>query len=210
MNSKPLIRCTRVAKLYDERLIFKDVTFTVHPGRVILLIGANGSGKSTLLKILAGLLKPSRGTVERDALGMQTGYLGHGNFLYPKLTAGENLFFWGRLQGVPERGLNERVEAILEIMELGAFKDEKAGDFSMGMAQRLNLARIFLSTPKLLLLDEPGAGLDARSMNILRKEIAKARDAGSGIVWVSHNIDTDSSCADHVVRLEGKTLKGAL
>lgn len=209
MNGETLIRCTRVAKLYNERLVFKDVTFTVLPASVTLLTGANGAGKSTLLKILSGLARPSLGTVERGARDTETGYLGHGTFLYPRLTARENLFFWGRMQGLPEKELGARVDAMLENMELTAFSDEKSGDFSRGMSQRLNLARLFLGNPRLLLLDEPGSGLDARSMDILRREIGKAREAGAGIVWVSHNIDADSRLADRVLRLEGRTLKGA-
>ncbi len=209
MTGKTLIRCTRLAKMYNERLIFRDVAFTVRSGAVILLTGANGAGKSTLLKILSGLIRPSYGTVERDICDAETGYLGHGTFLYPRLTARENLFFWGRLYGLSEKHLNKRVPAMLERMALDAFCDEPAGDFSRGMSQRLNLARIFLGNPRLLLLDEPGAGLDVQSMRLLRREIAAAREAGAGIVWVSHNIEADAPLADQVLRLEDKTLKGA-
>lgn len=210
MNNATLIRCTRVAKLYNERLIFKNVTFAVYPGSITLLTGVNGAGKSTLLRILSGLARPTHGTVERHAQDTETGYLGHGTFLYPKLTAKENLFFWGRLQKLPEKYLKSRVTTALENMELSAFGDDKSGDFSRGMSQRLNLARVFLNNPRLVLLDEPGAGLDIRSMGLLRQEIARARENGAGIVWVSHTVDTDSHLADRILCLEEKTLKGAV
>ncbi len=170
-----------------------------------LLAGPNGAGKSTLLKLMAGLSRPSAGSVERGVAEDSLGYLGHQTFIYPELTAFENLAFWARLHGLaPERCTEEALLAALDRMELKRFAFERAGGFSRGMAQRLNLARVLLLSPSLLLLDEPGTGLDTRSMAILHREIAAARDRGAGIVWISHSVAEDLARADHVLAIAEK------
>ncbi|WP_035069062.1 ABC transporter ATP-binding protein [Nitratidesulfovibrio termitidis] len=200
-----LLRLTKVAKFYGNRLVIKDVSFEVSPGTVTLLAGPNGAGKSTLLKLMAGLSRPSSGNVERGIADEALGYLGHQTFIYPELTAFENLAFWARLHGLaPERCSEDALLAALERMELKRFAFERAGGFSRGMAQRLNLARVLLLSPSLLLLDEPGTGLDTRSMAILHREIAAARDRGAGIVWISHSVTEDLARADRVLAIAEK------
>lgn len=200
-----LLRLTKVAKFYGNRLVIKDVSFEINPGTVTLLAGPNGAGKSTLLKLMAGLSRPSAGSVERGIAEDALGYLGHQTFIYPELTAFENLAFWARLHGLaPERCFEEALLAALERMELKRFAHERAGGFSRGMAQRLNLARVLLLSPSLLLLDEPGTGLDTRSMAILHREIAAARDRGAGIVWISHSVAEDLARADRVLAIAEK------
>lgn len=200
-----LLRLTKVAKFYGNRLVIKDVSFKAAPGTVTLLAGPNGAGKSTLLKLMAGLSRPSAGSVERGVAEDSLGYLGHQTFIYPELTAFENLAFWARLHGLaPERCTEEALLAALDRMELKRFAFERAGGFSRGMAQRLNLARVLLLSPSLLLLDEPGTGLDTRSMAILHREIAAARDRGAGIVWISHSVAEDLVRADHVLAIAEK------
>ncbi len=200
-----LLRLTKVAKFYGNRLVIKDVSFEAAPGTVTLLAGPNGAGKSTLLKLMAGLSRPSAGSVERGIADEALGYLGHQTFIYPELTAFENLAFWARLHGLsPERCSDEALLAALDRMELKRFAFERAGGFSRGMAQRLNLARVLLLSPSLLLLDEPGTGLDTRSMVILHREIAAARDRGAGIVWISHSVAEDLARADRVLAIAEK------
>ncbi len=200
-----LLRLTKVAKFYGNRLVIKDVSFEAAPGTVTLLAGPNGAGKSTLLKLMAGLSRPSAGSVERGVAEESLGYLGHQTFIYPELTAFENLAFWARLHGLaPERCTEEALLAALDRMELKRFAFERAGGFSRGMAQRLNLARVLLLSPSLLLLDEPGTGLDTRSMAILHREITAARDRGAGIVWISHSVAEDLVRADHVLAIAEK------
>lgn len=200
-----LLRLTKVAKFYGNRLVIKDVSFKAAPGTVTLLAGPNGAGKSTLLKLMAGLSRPSAGSVERGVAEDSLGYLGHQTFIYPELTAFENLAFWARLHGLaPERCTEEALLAALDRMELKRFAFERAGGFSRGMAQRLNLARVLLLSPSLLLLDEPGTGLDTQSMAILHREIAAARDRGAGIVWISHSVAEDLVRADHVLAIAEK------
>ena len=195
-----LLSLASVAKVYGTRVIFKGVSLEVAPGTVTLLTGANGAGKSTLMRIMAGLARPSGGAVQCRVPEARLGYLGHATFVYPALTAWENLRFWGDVYGLG--GGSAAVDAVLERVELRPHAHERAGVFSRGMAQRLNLARVLLLEPQLLLLDEPGTGLDTRSAGLLRREIALARQRGAGVVWISHDLAGDAALADRVILLE--------
>lgn len=208
------VRLDKVARFFGARLIFKDVSLALRPGTVTLLAGPNGAGKSTLLKIIAGLIRPSAGQVHVAAAepgGAQEqreaciGYLGHGTFIYPGMSARENLGFWSALHGMRHSG--EDLRAALERMDLGAFAEEKAGGFSRGMSQRLNLARLFLMQPDILLLDEPGTGLDGTSTQYLRREISRAAERGAAVLWITHSPAEDLPLADQVALLENKRLR---
>ncbi len=203
-----LCRLDRVAKIYGTRLVVKDVSCAIEKGTVTLLAGPNGAGKSTLLKIMAGLARPSAGAVTHTAqadAACAIGYVGHQTFIYPELTALENLAFWSGLHAL--RTDEATLIAALERVELKRVAFERAGTFSRGMAQRLNLARVFLQQPDLLLLDEPGTGLDTRSMSILHAEIAASRARGAGLVWISHTVAADMARADMVLALRDRAVE---
>jgi heme exporter protein A len=199
--AEPLVALERVSHFYGAKLVFKDVSFAVEPGAVWLVVGPNGAGKSTLLAIMSGLRRPAHGRVVQHVEQEDVGYLGHNTFLYDRLTALQNLAFWAKMQGI--RPSHDDLIAALEAVGLGKAADEPAGGFSRGMAQRLSLARVFLRTPKLVYLDEPATGLDARSTEILRSTIGRVRDEGSSLVWVSHFVSRDLEAADMVVHLSG-------
>src|SRR5687767_264380 len=161
---------TDVARYFGRRKALSQVNFTCSAGEIIGLLGPNGAGKSTLLNILATLLSPSKGTVTygdrtiteggaglRAAIGM----LGHDLFLYPELTARENLTFFGHLYGLPD--VPRTVITALEHAGLSARADDFVSGFSRGMRQRVALERALLHGPRLILLDEPFTGLDQAS-----------------------------------------------
>lgn len=203
-----LLSLRHITHFYGSRLIFKDVSLDIASGSVTLLAGANGAGKSTLLRIMAGLVQPSSGEVVsgqgKSGEAVPVAYLGHNTFLYPELTALENLAFWSAMHGT-KRPRASYMD-MLERVELTSFAEEKAKSFSRGMAQRLNLARVFLQNPELLLLDEPATGLDTRSTGILFREIAAARATGAGIVWITHSLADDLHRADMAAILENRKL----
>ena len=200
-----LLRLSEITCRFAERTVLRGVNLTVNEGEVLLLGGGNGAGKSTLLRIMAGLLRPQAGRVDRVCEAEAIAYLGHATFLYTGLSALENLDFWQQSQGC---GLTRsELEALLERVGLAAFADEAAGGFSRGMAQRLNLARVLAQRPRLLLLDEPGTGLDTEARALLQREITAARDRGAGVVWVSHDLAGDRRLADRLVLLAGKQLR---
>ena len=200
-----LLRLENIVKFYGERPVIKGVSLELTAGQTLLLTGANGAGKTTLLKIMAGLIRPDSGRLVLElAAEEQVGYLGHQTCIYPELSGLENLSFWAHLHG-----LKRERPALLELLErlgLLAFADEKAGTYSRGMGQRLNLARVLLIRPALLLLDEPATGLDTRSRQTLEREIAQAGKAGAGIVWISHQPEQDAAKADEVALLENGRL----
>lgn len=199
-----MLKLAGIGKLYGARAVLKNISLEVLPATITLLVGANGAGKTTLLRIMAGLARPSAGRVEHSCEDGEIGYLGHATFIYPGLTALENLAFWSGMHGRPaDRGTLARA---LARVELEPFAEERAGAFSRGMAQRLNLARILLQSPKLLLLDEPGTGLDARSLAMLHREIAAAKERGAGVVWISHDVKGDAARADRIVAIENRTI----
>lgn len=197
-----MLRLDRVGKLYGVKVVFREVSCALAAGSVSLLVGGNGAGKSTLMRIMAGLSRPSVGTVERAESSM--GYLGHATFLYPGLSALENLAFWRTAHGL-RQGQRELL-ALLERVGLASHAHERAGVFSRGMAQRLNLARVLMLAPDLLLLDEPGTGLDAASLALLRQEVRAARQRGACVVVVSHDLAGDAPLADRLLALHERKL----
>lgn len=208
-----LLRVRGIAKIYGERTLFKGVDCALDAGDIALLLGPNGAGKSTLLRIIAGLARPSAGAVECAVPPERLAYVGHATFLYGGLTAWENLAFWWSARGgaahapdspnTPDTAdtMDARITAALRRVGLLPHAHEKAGIFSRGMAQRLNLARALMGEPQLILLDEPGTGLDAASLALLRREVAAAATRGAGVLWISHDRTGDTPLATHVWEL---------
>ena len=191
-----------VSQFYGSRLVFKDVSLRLGAG-VHLLAGANGAGKTTLLSIMAGLAKPSLGTVTRKN-GCKMALLAHTTFLYPELTALENLGFWAGMHQIAAS--DAACMNVLERVGLSPYAGVKSGTFSRGMSQRLSLARALLQAPDILFLDEPGTGLDIASMKILRQEITTAGKNGTTVIWISHSLKDDLPLADTLLLLQGKNL----
>ncbi|WP_045214647.1 ABC transporter ATP-binding protein [Desulfonatronovibrio magnus] len=197
-----LLKLIKITHFFDLRLVFKNVSLTVMPGTVTLIAGPNGAGKTTLMNIISGLIAPSDGVVEYNIDREQVAYLGHSTFIYPQLTALDNLKFWARLYY--REAHEKKLTSFLDQVGLKAFAYEKAGTFSRGMAQRLTLARVLMIEPQLMLLDEPGTGLDINSREMLRREITACSQKGAAVVWVSHTLDEDLEMTDQVIFLDNK------
>ncbi|MEN6632026.1 MAG: ABC transporter ATP-binding protein [Candidatus Polarisedimenticolia bacterium] len=202
------LRFARVSRRFGAVVALDDVTLDVAAGESLLLLGANGAGKSTLLKIAAGLARPSSGAVEiggtragRGAERALVGYLGHKTFLHDYLTAKENLVFYARLYGVSAGEADARAERWLETVGLARAADRQVRGFSRGMMQRLALARAFVHEPRLLLFDEPDAGLDADGRARLFAALDARRVAGTTVLHVSHHPEAALSHAGRVVAL---------
>ncbi len=203
-TSDILLSVKKVAKFFGPKLVFKDVSCELRAGEVLLVAGPNGAGKSTLMKIMAGLSRPAAGEVCLKLDPEQVAYLGHATFIYPGLSARANLSFWAGMYGL--KPSQEELDAVLERVGLLRAAEEKAGGFSRGMAQRLNLARVYLVQPGLIFLDEPGTGLDVKSLATLRREIDAFRGMGVSIVWVSHHLLEDVNMADTVLSLANRRM----
>ncbi|SKA65552.1 ABC transporter ATP-binding protein [Desulfobaculum bizertense] len=199
-----MLRLNKLSKFYGSKLVLKNISFELPKGKVLLLVGENGAGKSTLLKVMSGLARSSGGDMECRVAQDKIAYVGHQTFIYPALTAMENLRFWAKLY--QRKDDEDFLMSVLERVELRAAAYEEAGTFSRGMAQRLSLARVFMLEPELLFLDEPGTGLDQRSLGILHREIAAARERGATVVWVSHDVKDDLRRADMVCEIARHSL----
>ncbi|WP_419787382.1 heme ABC exporter ATP-binding protein CcmA [Pseudodesulfovibrio sp.] len=205
MAEDALLTVKRAAKFYGSKLVFKEVSCSVAPGEILLVAGHNGAGKSTLMRIMAGLSKPSAGEVQLLVEPERSAYLGHATFIYPGLSARANLRFWATMYGLSPSA--DEISALLARVGLEKAAEENAGSFSRGMAQRLNLARIYLVEPDLIFLDEPGTGLDPHSLAMLRREIVGFRERGTGVVWISHHVAEDAALADKVLALGGQRVE---
>jgi heme exporter protein A len=166
-----MIRAAGLEKRYGRRRALSGVDLELSAGGFLLVTGPNGSGKTTLLRLLAGLVAPSRGTLEVDVDRGQIGFLAHEPLVYRELTGLENLDLFGRLYGIPER--RERIGMVLERFGLWEARNERVDAYSRGMTQRLALCRALLHAPDLLVLDEPYAGLDEQGVSVLDRELAE-------------------------------------
>lgn len=195
----PHVSLCHLGKFYGRKPVLRDISHEF--SGITLITGANGAGKSTLLRIIAGLSCPDLGTVN---ISGKVGYLGHATFLYPGLTARENLAFWARALGI----VNLDLDKLLERVGLEKSTRERVRVFSRGMAQRLNLARLLMAEPEILLLDEPSTGLDAQSRQFLHNEIISAKNNGACTLLVSHD-PGDISLADKVLAIRKGRLEEA-
>lgn len=200
------LRVENVSRSYGRRRALSKVTLEASAGEVLGLFGPNGAGKSTLLNILSTLLQPTQGTVrygDHDAktsgaaLRASIGVLGHDLFLYPDLTAAENLLFFGRLYGLPN--LEPRVKDALAEARLTDRADDRAGGFSRGLRQRLALERALLHQPRLVLLDEPFTGLDDASAGLLVERLRGLGREGALVIMATHDFDTADGLVDRAV-----------
>jgi len=199
-----LLEARGIEKRFGAVTALRGIDLEVASHRVLGVVGPNGAGKSTLLKLLAGLARPTAGRIKRtsgaDRRG-DVGYLGHATLLYPELTAAENLEFVGRLHGVADPAA--RALGLLAEEGLADVADRRVGGFSRGMAQRLSIARARVHDPAIVLLDEPFTGLDLPAAERLAARIGALRDAGHGLVLVTHDVRQAAELGDDVLVLAG-------
>lgn len=206
------IELEQLWKFYGDYAALRDLSLAVFEGSCCALLGRNGAGKTTLLRIVAGLSPFQRGSVRvfgqrsrSEAARRQTGFLGHGIGVYDDLSASENLHFFARIAGV--RNVNEAADTWLDRVGLARAAAMPVRQFSRGMRQRLALARTFLHTPKLLLLDEPFTSLDDRAISILSELLLEARQRGTTILISTHQIREALAIASHVALIENGRLR---
>jgi len=195
-----------VWKFYGDYPALRDVRLDAPPGACLALIGRNGAGKTTLLRTIAGFSPPGRGEIRifgtkpRETQARRNiGYLGHGISVYEELSALENLTLYGKLYGLPD----PRQTALdwLERTGLGRVRDGLVREFSRGMRQRLAVARAFLHSPSVLLLDEPFTALDDRAIAVLQTLLREALAEGKTIVMSTHQLREALELATHVALL---------
>jgi len=199
---------TDVSRNFGRRRALNKASLQCHAGQIVALLGPNGAGKSTLLSIAATLLEPSSGEIRYGsdsarsggaALRGRIGLLGHDLYLYPELSAAENLRFFGQIYRLPD--IERRIEASIDRAGLSQRRDDPVAGYSRGMRQRLALERALLHDPRLVLLDEPFTGLDRGGAIALGAELAALRDGGAIVVVVTHDLEAIAGRTDQVAIL---------
>ncbi|HWH08273.1 MAG TPA: ABC transporter ATP-binding protein [Candidatus Thermoplasmatota archaeon] len=208
-----------LARDYGQRHALQGVTLDVRAGEVVALLGPNGAGKSTLLNILAGTLRATSGTADvaglrlpgdEARLGRVVGFVPQGESTYPELTVLENLRLFARLHGVPRRDAAARADALLRDVALADRRDERAGALSGGLRQRLALACSLAHEPRVLLLDEPGTGLDPAARERLGGLVRRFRGADRAVLLSTHSLEEAARVADRVVFLVAGRIRASL
>jgi heme ABC exporter ATP-binding subunit CcmA len=207
-TSSPMVSISGLKKSYGLKPTLRGIDLTLARGERLALLGANGAGKTTLLRILAGLTRPSQGSVRIANLDLQSdaqqarrlvGFVAHQPYLYEELTALENLRFFARMYTV-EHG-EQRARELLERVGLARRAQERVGTFSRGQVQRLAWARAMLHAPSLLLLDEPDTGLDQEGHALIDGLLAEHNDQGGSAIFTTHQLERSLQLSNKIVIL---------
>jgi ABC-2 type transport system ATP-binding protein len=208
------LRVDGLTKRYGRTIAVSGLNFEIGEGEIFGLLGPNGAGKTTTIAMLATQRRPSSGDAtlfghsarkEQHLVRQMIGFAPQEVSLYPALTAAENLQFLGSIYGVRQPALRERVDELLALVGLDAHRDHQVGIFSGGMKRRLNLAVSLVHRPKLILLDEPTAGVDPQSREQILKIIGGLRDDGNAILYTTHYMEEAERLCDRLgILSEGK------
>jgi ABC-2 type transport system ATP-binding protein len=193
----------------------RDLSLTVKPGEVYGLIGPNGSGKSTTMKVILGLLAPTQGETRifgRDSKEVvsrsEVGFLPENPYFYKHLTGLETLHFYGRLCGLSGKALSERAVEMLKLTDLEDAASRRVGGYSKGMLQRLGLAQALIHEPRMVVLDEPTAGVDPAGSRKIRDLILGFRERGLTVLVTSHLLEQMQEVCDRVgIMAHGRMVK---
>jgi heme exporter protein A len=207
-----------VSRHFGRRRALSRVSFLAAGGRILGLLGPNGAGKSTMLAMLATLMRPATGAIrygdrlaaaDRNEIRARIGVLGHDLFLYPELTARENLAFFAALYADSQPQVS--AAAALDKAGLSERGDDPVASLSRGMRQRLALERALIHGPRLVLLDEPFTGLDDASGAALVARLRQLKDAGAIVVLATHDLDLAEGLLDDAIFLrDGRVVTAAV
>ncbi len=212
MNVQPVCEVNGLAKDYGGAAVFTGLSLRLMPGEVVAVVGPNGSGKTTLLRCLAGLATPTEGTIrvagvevqadlDQPHVRYQLAYAADEPALYEDLTAWQHARFIAGVWGVQD--VEPIFSRLLDGFDLTSRADEQVGRLSRGMRQKVALALALCHPARLLLIDEPFAGLDARGRQTFLEQLAQAQAAGSAAVVATHALARVSQFADSVLDLTG-------
>ncbi len=203
-----MITVRGIHKSFGKIRAVRGVSFDAPNGKITGLLGPNGAGKSTTLRVLYTVLKPDRGSAFIDGADVVTdslkarqriGALPHGAGLYPHLTARENIAYYAKLCGLDARDINDRVDAIVSLLEIGDFADRRSKGFSHGQRTKVALARAPVHDPQNIILDEPSSGLDVMATRSLRHLILQLKADGRCVLFSSHVMQEVAALCDDIV-----------
>jgi len=203
-----MIEAQQLRKTFGDVVAVDDVSFQAGDGLITGLLGPNGAGKTTCLRMIYGLLEPGRGSVTIDGIDphrdprsarARLGVMPDSKGIYPRLTARENIAYYGKIHGLRGDALNARVETLVHELGLNRVADRRAEGFSQGERMKVAIARALVHDPSNVLLDEPTNGLDIMSTRAMRELIASLRDQGRCVVFSSHVMQEVSALCDRIV-----------
>jgi ABC-2 type transport system ATP-binding protein len=211
-----MIAIANLVKEYGKFRAVDGVSLEVPGGQIHGFLGPNGAGKTTTIRMIAGLLKPTAGTIvvnghdlakEPEAAKASLGFIPDRPFIYEKLTAAEFLRFHAGLYGIDGNGVGARISEMLALFELERWENELVESFSHGMKQRLVMSAAFLHRPKAVLVDEPMVGLDPRGARLIKNVFRRMSERGVAILMSTHTLEVAEEMCDRIsIILKGRII----
>ena len=208
-----MLKLENVSKYYDDFLAVDNLSFEVKPGEIFGLLGVNGAGKTTTFRMIIGLIDVSKGSITLDGkkIGYDVtnniGFLTEERSLLTKLTVKEQCLFYGRLKGMTNEQILEKLDIFLEKFDIKEYKDKKIKELSKGNQQKIQFITAIINDPKLLILDEPFSGLDPINVELFKEVILDMSKKGSMIIFSSHRMEhVELFCKKLAIMVKGKTV----
>lgn len=208
------VELKNLKKMFSNKTVLSDVSFTVESGEMICLLGPSGAGKTTLIRLITGALKADEGEILVDNIQvpnwnvMKTiGFMPQEDALYTDISGLDNLEFFGRLYGLKGKELSNRASEVLELVQLEGDKNKLVSFYSGGMKKRLSLAVALLHNPKLLLLDEPTVGIDPVLRKSIWEKFQQLNNNGVTIIVSTHVMDEAMRCKKAALIYNGKVIQ---
>lgn len=208
MNSSLAIEITGINKSFGRKELFRNLNFEVQWGETIVIIGSNGSGKTTLINLIATLATADSGSIivagfdvsrAPEQIRSNIGFIAHETLLYDDLSGYENLQFVGRMYGIAD--IDRKIMSVAVRLGLRDRLSERVSTLSHGLKKRFSIARALIHEPRILLMDEPEAGLDSASVDILGDIIRKHSASGGASVVTTHSLEGTTKIADRIAKL---------
>ena len=203
-----MITVRHLSKSFGEVEAVRNISFDARDGEITGLLGPNGAGKTTTLRMLYSLLPPDEGEIRidgldptRDAMEIKRtlGVVPDGRGLYSRMTARENIAYYGELHGMSAAEIGDRLDTLIETLDMGDFIDRRTEGFSQGQRVKVAIARSMIHQPQTVLLDEPSNGLDVMSTRALRDYIRGLKDQGHSVVLSTHIMQEVAALCDRIV-----------
>ncbi len=208
-----MLKVENITKYYGDFKAVDNLSFTVKPGEIFGLLGLNGAGKTTTFRMIMGLLNPTEGEITLDgkkidySVSDKIGFLTEERSLLTKMTVLEQTIFYGTLKGMSKDKIIERLDYLLERFDIPQYKNKKIKELSKGNQQKIQFINAIINEPKLLILDEPFAGLDPLNVELFKREIVTMANKGSMIIFSSHRMEhVELFCKKLVILVAGKSV----
>ena len=203
-----MIKVSNLHKSFGKVKAVNGISFEVHDGQITGLLGPNGAGKTTTLRMLYSLLPPDKGEIRidgldptKDAMAIKNtlGVVPDSRGLYTRMTARENIAYYGELHGMSRKDIRQRIEELVETLDMGDFIERRTEGFSQGQRVKVAIARAMIHKPQTVLLDEPSNGLDVMSTRALRRYILDLKNAGHSVILSTHIMQEVAALCDRII-----------